>query len=75
MSDFKNFDEMLNSKSEFNSSLNGKRISDKECKHVLKVCIKLEIKRMKDYHNWYLKRDVLMFASVFEKFRNRYLEN
>ena len=30
---------------------------------------------MKDYHNLYLKCDVLLLANVFEKFRNICLEN
>ena len=30
---------------------------------------------MKDYHNLYLKCDVLVLADVFEKFRNNSLKN
>ena len=30
---------------------------------------------MKEYQNLYLRCDVLLFADVFEKFRNRCLEN
>ena len=30
---------------------------------------------MKDYHNLYLKCDVLLLADVFEKFRNNSLKN
>ena len=33
----------------------GKKISDKECKHVLKVWNKSEMKTMKDYHDLVLK--------------------
>ena len=32
------------------------------------------MKNMKDYHNFYLKCDVLLLADVFEKFRNRCLK-
>ena len=33
------------------------------------------MKTMKDYHNLYLKCDVLLLADVFEKFRNNSLKN
>ena len=33
------------------------------------------MKTLKDCRNLYLKRDFLLFANVFEKFRNRCLEN
>ena len=69
------FNERLPDKNEFYSSLNGKGISGKECQHVLKVWNKFEMKTMKDYHNLYLKCDVLLLANVFEKFRNICLEN
>ena len=75
MSDFKKFKEVLPSKEKFNSSLTGKTISDKEYDHVLKVWNKFEMKTMKDYHDLYLKCDVLLLADVFEKFRNTSLKN
>ena len=53
----------------FYSSLTGKE-SDKEYEHGLKVWNKFEIKTMKDYHDLYLKCDVLLLADVFKKFRN-----
>ena len=34
-----------------------------------------ETKTMKDYHDLYLKCDVLLFVDVFEKFRNNSLKN
>ena len=43
---------------------------NKEYEHVLKVWNKFEMKTMKDYHNSYLKYDVLLLADVSEKFRN-----
>ena len=33
------------------------------------------MKKMKDYHELYLKRDVLLLADVFEKFRNNSFKN
>ena len=33
------------------------------------------MKNMKSYHDLYLKCDALLLANVFEKFRNRCLEN
>ena len=30
---------------------------------------------MKDYHDLYLERDVLLLADVFKKFRNKNLKN
>ena len=58
-------------KNEFYSSLSGKGISGKEYQHILKDWNKLEMKKRKDYHDLYLKCDVLLLADVFEKFRNR----
>ena len=69
------FNETLHGKNEFSSWLSGKRISDRKYQHVLKVWNKSEMKTMKDYHNFYLKSDVLLLAEVFENFRNRCLES
>ena len=68
MTDFKKFKEQLPSKEHFYSSLTGKKITNKEYDHVLKVWNKFEMKTMKDYHNLYL-------ADVFEKFRNNSIKN
>ena len=51
-----------------------KRISEEKYEHVLKVWNTVEMKTMKDYHELYLKCDVLLLA-VFEKFRNGTLKN
>ena len=64
MSDFEKFKEELYSKKR---SLTNRKISDKEYDHVLKVWNKFEMKTIKDYHDFYLKCDVLLLADVFEK--------
>ena len=74
MRGFEKFKEELPSKEKFYGSLTGKRISDNEYDHVLNVCDVFEIKTMKDYHDRYLKHDVLLLADVFEKFRNSSLK-
>ena len=73
MCDFERFREELPIKEKFYSSLSGKKMSDEEYEHILKVCDKLEMKTMKDYQDLYLKRDVSLLA-VFEKFRNSSLK-
>ena len=47
-----------------------KKNINKEYDHVLKAWNKFEMKKMKEYHDLYLKCDVLLFADVFEIFRN-----
>ena len=66
MSDFKKFKEELPSKEKFYSLLTGKKISDKEYEHVLKVWNKFEMKTTKDYHDLYLKCDIQMFLKNLE---------
>ena len=68
MSDFEKFKEELRSKENFYSFLTGKKIGEKEYEHVLKVWNKFEMKTMNDYHNLYLKCDVLLLLDVFQKF-------
>ena len=75
MSNFEKFKEKLPSKEKFSSYLTGKKISDKECEHVLKVWDKFEMKTIKDYHDLCLKCDVLLLADVIEKFGKSSLTN
>ena len=70
MTNFEKFREKLRSKEKFYSSLTGKKISDKEYDQVFNVWNKFEMKTMKDYHDLYLKCDVLLLADVFKKFTN-----
>ena len=65
MIDFEKFKKELPSKEKFYSSLTNRKISDKEYEHVFNVWKKCEMKTMKDYHDLYLKRDVLSLAKVF----------
>ena len=72
----KDLKEELPSNEKFYSSLaRKKKISGKEYEDVLNVWNKFEVKTMKDYHNLYLKCDVLLLGDVFEKFRNNSLKN
>ena len=34
----------------------------------------LKTKNLGDYHDLYVQSDILLFAGVFENFRNRYIE-
>ena len=54
MNDFKKFKEQLSRKEKFYSSLTGKKVSEKDYEHVLKVWDRFKMKTMKDYHNLYL---------------------
>ena len=57
------------------SSLTSKKTSDKEHERVLKAWSKFETKTMKNYHDLYLKCDILSLGDIFEKFRNNSLAN
>ena len=62
------------SKGKFYRSLTSKKIIDKNYENALKVWNAFDIKIMKDYHDLYLKCDVLLIADVCEKFRNNDLK-
>ena len=74
MSSFENLKEKLAGKKKCYSSLHDRNISDKDYQHFFNVWKKIEIKTMKDYHEFYLKGDNLLLADVFAKFRNNTLE-
>ena len=61
----------MSSKERFYSSLAGKTTSVKDCEHVINVWSKFEMKTIKDYHDLYLKCEVLFLADVFEEFINK----
>ena len=76
MSGIEKFEEtQLPPKEKFHSKLNDCGISDGDYEHAQKVWKEFGIKNMGEYHDLYLKTDVLLLADVFEKFRNVCLEN
>ena len=60
---------------EFYSELNHSSISDEDYEHARKVWKYFDMKTTKDYHDLYLKTDVLLLADVFENFRDVCIEN
>ena len=67
MAYFKKFKEQLPSKD--------RKTGNKVYELVLNVWNKSKMKKMKNYHQLYLKCDALLLADVFEKFRNNSLKN
>ena len=76
MNGFEKFSErQLPPKQDFYSKLNDCGITDKEYEHAEIIWKEFEIKNLGEYHDLYLKSDVLLLADVFEEFRNICLEN
>ena len=57
------------------STLKQEDIEEEEYKHAQNVWKKYNCKTLKDYHNLYLKTDVLILADAFEKFRDFFLKH
>ena len=71
---FDKFDKCeLPSKKKIYSSLKGKEISNKDYARSKKVWKAFKMKNLGDYHDLYLKTDVLLLCDVFEKFISVYL--
>ena len=69
MDGFKRFNEdKLPDKCEFFSSLKDKCISKDEYDRAINIWNVLKIKTLDEYHDLYLKTDVLLLADVFQKF-------
>ena len=49
-------------------------ISEKDCSQAINVWNTFKMNTMGDYHDLYLKTDVLLLTGVFEKFINTCLE-
>ena len=71
MASFEKFDEETLPPQEcFYSVLNDENISDADYDHAARVFDAFSCQNMGDYHDLYLKSDVLLLADVFENFRN-----
>ena len=57
-------------KEAFYSRLSGDNISDEDYEHAQNVWEAFDCKILKDYHDLYLKSDVILLADVFETFRD-----
>ena len=72
---FDRFNEtQLPEKQDFYSILNNEHISDEQYKHAQNVWDTFNLKTTGDYHDLYLKSDILLLADVFENFRKTCLQ-
>ena len=76
MDSFEKFDQTeLPVREQFYSILNDQHITNGEYDHARKVWKTFNIKTMGEYHDLYLKSDVLLLADVFESFRKTCLQH
>ena len=74
MDSFDKFNEKLPTKEDFFNNMNNEHITDKDYQHAQTVWETFMLKTMREYHDLYLKSDILLLADVFENFRRTCLE-
>ena len=62
-------------KKDFYSKLNDEHISNEQYEHAQKVWKEFNCKTMRDYHDLYLKTDVLLLTDVMENYRDVCITN
>ena len=76
VSNLKKFSEtQLPPREEFYSKLNDEHVSEEDFYHAIRVWKVFNCKTIRDYHDLYLKSDVLLLADVFENFRKTCLKH
>ena len=76
MDSFNRFEETKNPpKDVYYSILNDQEITDEDYEHSIKIWKEDHIKNLGEYHDLYLKIDVLLLTEIFENFRNVCLKN
>ena len=71
MDSFNKFNEIENPPKEaYNSIVNNQEVTDQDYEHSQLIWKKENIKSLGEYHDLYLKFDVLLLAEIFENFRN-----
>ena len=61
---------LLPEKEDFFSHLNMETITDVDYAYTKRVCNKFKIRNLGDYHDLYSQSNTLLFADIFENFRN-----
>ena len=75
MDSFEKFDQTeLPTKEQFYSILNDQHVTNDEYNHAKKVWKTFYIKTMGEYHDLYVKSDMLLLAGMFENFRKTCLQ-
>ena len=65
---------LLPEKENFYSQLNMEDLTDADYTHAKTVCKDFEIKNLRKYHDLYVQSVVLLWADVFENFKNTCLK-